>query len=178
MTIRKIITQDINPPITLDDGSGQLYSAGEPIGYTSGGLNNISNQITTLTATQILNLKGTPVEVVPAFGDGFMTVPLTATMQYIPTTVDYTLNGATQLFIGNPTNPLTTDILQPASTALLDGTNGPGSVVAVMPATNAGLSNKSWFNNSNLVLTQNGSVELTNGDGILVVKVYYVLIAV
>lgn len=129
-----------------------------------------------ISSAQLLNMKAAPVEIIAAMS-GFAALPLSAAIQYIPVSVDYVLGDATFLYIGSAVNPITvTNALAPISASVLDGTNGPGNVIGLFPSLNVLLTAQSWFDNQALVLTHDGSAELTTGDGTAVVTLAYLLI--
>ncbi len=128
----------------------------------------------TLQSTDLLALLATPFVLLAAPGVGMMYQPLFATLEYNPVSVDYTLNGVTQFVIGPQSNPSSLNVLQTIVATLVDGSGGPGQVIAVSPPANVAVSQKASFNNQPLVITHDGSGELLNGDGTLTVTLYYI----
>lgn len=174
----KIPGQDAYYPLIQIDDNGQMYMGGVPFGSPPPSpVTDVSVAITALSSDQFLTLKANPVIVVPSPGSGFALVPISASFQYLPVSVDYTLGSVTNLYIGGAVNPLTLNSLHPIPATILDGSSGPGNVLGLAPASNTIVANQSWFDNQALVITQDGSAELTAGNGNAVVKVYYSVVA-
>ena len=129
----------------------------------------------TLQPNDIMNMLNNPVTILPAQGPGTQTFPIFAVLQYDQNTTDYNLGSATQFFIGPAPNPMVNNVLQPCGTNLINGSNGPGSQVAVMPQANVVLVPIAAVENVDLVITQNGNTEFTMGDGTLFVVMYYIM---
>jgi hypothetical protein len=131
-----------------------------------------------VSAAQLLAMKATPVVVVPVLG-GFAVYPISAVINYYPVSVDYALGDATSLYIGSAVNPISvTNVLPPIPAAILNGSGGPGNVIGMYPGSNALVVAQSWIANQPLVLTHNGSAELTLGDGTVVVTLSLFMAAV
>lgn len=149
-----------------------------PVGpWTGDQTASLNSFVTTLTQTQLETMLAHPPTVVPPQGTNFMLHPVFATLQYMPNSVDYTLGDVTQFFIGPAGSPTVNNVLQPISATLMDGSGGPGDVIAVSPAANVAQGQEPIFANTALVITHNGTGELTGGDGTATVTVYYVVAA-
>lgn len=192
MALRTIFTteQGVNPPafgkipgqdayyplLQIDDANGWLYNGGVHIS-SADLLTHVNSVSVDVSSDDLLNAKAAPIVLIPALDSGFIVVPTTAIFQYKTVATDYTLGDATQLFIGSSVNPLVVDVLLPIPATILSG-GTPGNMIGVFPAGNAVSYTQSWFENQSLVLTHNGTAELTLGDGTATVKVYYTVIAV
>ena len=128
-----------------------------------------------LQASHLLTLHSVPVVILPASGNGMMYQPLFATMEYNFASTNFTVGASgSNFFVGPQSYPTVLNVLQPIPCTLVDGTYGPGNSVAVAPPVNVVLSQKSSFDNQPLVITHNGGVELTSGDGTVIVTLYYI----
>jgi hypothetical protein len=122
-----------------------------------------------ISSAELLAMKGSPVVLIPAVS-GSAPMPLGASLQYIPVSADYALGEATSLYIGSSVNPISvTNILPPIPADILAGAGGPGNTLALCPGTQVLTSAQSWFDNQAMVLTHNGTSELTLGNGTAVV---------
>lgn len=128
-----------------------------------------------ISSAQLLAMKGVPVELVPAV-PGLIAMPLSAAIQYKPVSVDYALGDATSLYMGSEVNPISvTNVLAPIAADILAGAAGPGDTLAFSPGQEVVVTAQSWFDNQALVLTHNGSAELTLGDGTVVVSLWLMI---
>jgi hypothetical protein len=123
----------------------------------------------------LLNAKASPPTVLASVDDAIMAQEIFAVISYQHLTTDYTLGDATEFCIGPRSSPMTNCTLQPFDTDLIDGTFTP-PVIAKVPAINPLINTQSFFPSQDLVLTHNGSAELSGGDGILTVRLYYILV--
>lgn len=122
-----------------------------------------------ISAAQLSALKGTPAVLIPAVS-GVAVIPLAASLQYIPVSADYALGDATFLYIGSSVNPISvTNVLPPIPADILAGAGGPGNTLAFCPGSQVLKTAQSWFDNQAMVLTHNGTSELTLGNGTAVV---------
>jgi hypothetical protein len=128
-----------------------------------------------IAAVDLLNAKAGPPTVLAAVDDSIMAQELFAVISYQHVSTDYTLGDATQFYIGPRSSPKTNYCLQPFGTNLVDGTFTP-PVIAKVPAVNPLVNSQSFFPSEDLVLTHNGSGELSGGDGILTVRLFYTLV--
>lgn len=135
----------------------------------------VQSHITQLSASDLLNMLATPPSVLAGVASS-MHHPILAVVQYNPVTTDYTLGDATELIIAPRAN-VPDNVLQPINATVLDGSGGPGSIVAVAPAANAVQGLTSVFAGTDLVITHNGTGELTGGDGTATVTLYYIAAA-
>jgi hypothetical protein len=167
----------------LDENPGQ-----GPAAMVSQALDNIDSALSSggafktasvsISSAQLLAMMGTPVQILPAM-PGCIVQPMAAMFQYIAVTTGYALGDATSLYIGSVVNPIdVTNVLQPIPGTILDGATVPGNVVGLFPASNVLVTAQSWFENQALVLTHNGSSELTLGDGTAVVTVCFMQVSV
>jgi hypothetical protein len=127
-----------------------------------------------LKASDLLAMLATPITLLPAPGMGLMYQPILATLEYNPVSVDYTLGDVTKFCIGPAGGPTSLNVLQSVSSTLVDGSGGPGPVIAVAPATNVVVSAKSSFENQALVIAHDGTGEFSTGDGTVTVTLYYI----
>jgi hypothetical protein len=131
-----------------------------------------------ISSAQLLAMLATPVELIPAVS-GVAVMPLAAVLQYIPVSVDYALGDATSLYIGSAVNPISvTNVLPPLAADQLSGAAGPGNTLALCPGSQVLKTAQSWFDNQALVLTHNGTAELTLGDATVVVTLACLLVSV
>jgi hypothetical protein len=131
-----------------------------------------------ISSDQLLAMKAAPIELIPAVS-GVAVMPLAASLQYIPVSADYALGDATSLYIGSSVNPISvTNVLPPIAADQLAGAGGPGNTLALCPGSQVLTSAQSWFDNQAMVLTHNGTAELTLGDGTVVVTLSLVLVGV
>lgn len=122
-----------------------------------------------ISAAQLLSMKAAPVTLIPA-ASGSAPMPLAASLQYKPVSADYALDDATSLYIGSSVNPISvTNVLPPIPADILAGAGGPGNTLALVPGVQVLKTAQSWFDNRSLVLTHNGTGELTLGNGTAVV---------
>lgn len=163
--LRLLTTLVASPTIQIDPATGQLYADGIPLG----GVPLLPVQI---SSAQLKNMKALPITILPALPSGVMAQPLFATFQYKPVSVDYELGDAGNLFIGSAVQPTSLYTLAPLAADILDGSN-PGNLIGKMPASNVLVAPQSQFENQALVLTHDGSSEITSGDGTVVVTLAY-----
>lgn len=131
-----------------------------------------------VSSAQLLAMKATPVELIAA-APGVAVMPLSVVLQYLPVSVDYALGDATSLYIGSDVNPISvTNVLPPLAADQLSGAAGPGNTLQLCPGSQVLKTTQSWFDNQSLVLTHNGSAELTLGDGTVVVTLACLLVSV
>jgi hypothetical protein len=122
-----------------------------------------------ISSAQLLAMKGIPVVLIPA-ASGSAPMPLAASLQYIPVSADYALGDTTSLYIGSAVNPISvTNVLAPIPADILSGAGGPGNTLALCAGSQMLTTAQSWFDNQSLVLTHNGTGELTLGNGTAVV---------
>jgi hypothetical protein len=122
-----------------------------------------------ISSDQLLAMKAAPVVLIAAVS-GVAPMPLVASLQYKPVSADYALGDATSLYIGSAVNPISvTNVLPPIPADILAGVGGPGNTLALCAGSQVLTTAQSWFDNQSLVLTHNGTGELTLGDGTLVV---------
>lgn len=131
-----------------------------------------------VSSAQLQVMKATPVVLIAATS-GLAVMPLAAVIQYIPVSADYSLGGATSLYIGSAVNPISvTNVLPPIPADLLSGAAGPGNTLALCPGFQVLKTAQSWFDNQALVLTHDGSTEMTLGDATLVVTIACLIVPV
>jgi len=135
----------------------------------------VRQSVMVITADQLLNAKASPPMVLASVDDDVMAQEIFAVVSYQSLTTDYTLGDATQFYIGPRSSPTSNYCLQPFGTNLIDGTFTP-PVIAKVPAVNPLVNSQAFFPSQDLVLTHNGSAELSGGDGILTVRLYYILV--
>ena len=125
--------------------------------------------------SDLLNALANPPIILPAVDADLIAQELYAQAIYTHLTTDYTLGDATLFYIGPRSSPTSNYVLQPFGTNLVDGTF-TSPVIAKIPAINPVVNSLSFFQDQDLVLTHNGSGELTDGDGIVVVRLFYPLL--
>lgn len=128
----------------------------------------------TLTSAELLALKATPVELLPAPGEGKYYVVFHAVADYKFGTTPYTNDGPDSLDIAQGENGLIqfndNELLESPSTSRLymkaaQSLGGPANTFASVdgPGTQ----------NQPLTIANLGATEITGGDGVLTVFVYY-----
>lgn len=165
------------PLLQIDDETGRLYNGGVEIN-SDDPLQVAHPVVVPVTSAQLLNMKASPIVLISALGAGFTIHPTQVIFQYLPVSVDYTLGDATGLYIGSVVNPLSLNTVQAIPATILNGSSGPGNVIGEAPGSNSIIAAQSWFENQDIVLTHNGSAEITSGNGTAVVKVYFNVAAV
>lgn len=128
-----------------------------------------------ISPAELKSLKASPKVILPSLGPGLIAREGFAVFQYIPATVDYTLGNATQLVICSGADPMThsLNVLQTLPASILDGSSGPGNLIGKMSAINALVGPQSWFESQPLILSHDGSAEITSGDGSAEVTLFY-----
>lgn len=164
--LRLLTTLVASPTIQIDSDTGQMYVDGNPIG----GFSQVQVQV---SSADLLNLKANPKVLLPSLGTGVLAQMLFGIFQYKPNTVDYSIGDAANLVIGSAVNPANLNSLQPISASVLTGAGGPGNVIHKIPFANVVSGAQSQFESQDLVLTHDGSAEITSGDGTAVVTLAY-----
>lgn len=154
--------------LDVDDVTGQLYAGGQPIGPNP--LATAKHVMITLQPSDVLNLKATPVQLIPSQGDGYAIMPTEIMIQYIFNTTAYGNTGANDVDIYwdnagganaietfSSSNFLDTNVSSITTTSV---------VTPFVPQTSV--------NNQPLKVAHvGGSSEFINGDGSVVFHVYY-----
>lgn len=141
-------------------------------------LNNVDSVLSAarvrvlISQSQLQNMKATPPVILPALPPGVMAEVLFATIQYVPVSADYAIGDAANLFIASAVNPTSLFVVSPFAASILSGAGGPGKVVAKSPKVLLSGA-QSQFENQPLVLTHDGSAEITSGNGTLVVSLAF-----
>jgi hypothetical protein len=144
--------------------------------FSSGG--RLKTFSVAISSAQLQNMLGTPIVLIPAVS-GVAVMPLAAVLQYLPVSADYALGDATKLYIGSAVNPISvTNVLPPVPADILSGAAGPGNTLALCPGFQVLKTAQSWFDNQSLVLTHDGTGELTLGDATVVVTLACLLVSV
>lgn len=140
------------------------------------GLIQVCQCVMVITSAQLLQAQANPPTVLAATGDATtMGQELFAVVSYQHLTTDYALGDVTEFYIGPRSSPTSNYCLQPFGANLVDGTFTPPTIAKV-PAVNPLVNSQSFFPSQDLVLTHDGSGELSGGDGILTVYLYYILV--
>lgn len=163
----RLVTNWSAKTFEIDPDNGQIYGADDVL------LSGEAPAITQISSAQLLAAKASPVVVLPSLGPGFIPQELLAVFIYRPVTVDYNVGDATLLFIGPAINPTQNNALQSLPVTILDGSKGPGNVIGKMPVVNLVFVAQSQLEDQALVLTHNGTAEITLGDGTATVFLYH-----
>lgn len=124
----------------------------------------------TLTSAQLLHLKATPVQLVPAPGPGMVINAISATLQYKAGTIPYTGPGGNGIAISVP-GESSSFLVGPAvgfidqSTDHINQLSPGGPVFSRANAENAAL-----------IIRNNDAGEWSGGDGTVIVTVYYTIV--
>ena len=129
----------------------------------------VKQNVMVISAAQLLNAKASPPTVLASVDDNVMAQEIFAVISYQHVGTDFTLGDATEFCIGPRSSPITDYSLQAFGTNLVDGTFTP-PVIAKVPAINPLVNSQAFFPSQDLVLTHNGSAELSGGYGILTVR--------
>jgi hypothetical protein len=124
----------------------------------------------TLSVSQLLNLRSTPVQLIPAPGPGNIIKPLSITLQYKAGAAPYNTSDG-NFAIGTP--------------ALPGAAHGPGGgfidqtsdQIAYVGGFGGTFGSRSNFENQPVIVQQNGSTEWTAGDGSVVINISYTVVA-
>lgn len=142
-------------------------------GGGGGGGIEIFSQSTTLTANQILNLQGTPVQVFTALGANKFPVITSIVLQLVYNTTPYTLGsgGPFAFYWTNPSNPDGSAYLAAVSGFIDDTSSQIQTAVFSTPVSSAAMAV-----NAPMVLTQSGSGEFADGDSPIIVTIFYTIL--
>lgn len=162
---------DVNyrfPAIELDDETGQMYAAEQPIGVIVGLAARVAQA--TLSPSDVLNLKAKPYVVVPAPGVGFVVMLLFALLQYKFVTTPYGNTGANDLAFCWDAAGISSPFEAFSSNGFLNQTQ---SHITQVPVSIVG-AHRDVAENQPVVLTHaGGSTEFSSGDGLLLVSAVY-----
>lgn len=132
----------------------------------------MQNILTTLTSSQLLNLKGTSVEVVPAQGSGFYILPIYVLLRtHAGSNVYGNLTSTLGLFI-NGVNLLPSYM----STSILGQSTDSFAFYPI--SSSPSILNVNNCNNQPVIIKNTGLLELTGGNGTLDVQVTFDLMNV
>lgn len=151
------------PAMDIDDDTGQVYSAGQPIGFIS--------RTVLLSSVQLLSLKASPVELIPAPGIGKVLILDDVFFQYIFNGTPYTGAGNNDIAVfWKPINVPTDVYIELNSRNLID--QSANQVIDTMVFTPTPVPQAS-VENQPMMIANVGVGEWTNGNGELAVNMSY-----
>jgi hypothetical protein len=128
----------------------------------------------TLTATQIKNLHGTPIQIVAAPGAGKMLLPVSATLQYKFGTVAYAnVTSANIAIAASGVLGSTNEPIQFTAEGLIDQT---ASEIAIGASDSEAMAQSAVSGAALVVANEGGSGEFTTGDGTITITLWYMVL--
>jgi hypothetical protein len=136
----------------------------------SGSVQTVSSA---LTAAQIASLRGSPVTLIPAPGAGKIIAPVSMVVQYKFGTTPYTTtSGGNFNFSLGPISNGEVAFAPVGATTFIDQVMNQ---VSVRAGASIGDS-QARLDNQDLRVTNDGSAEWANGDGTVIITVYYTVV--